>query len=140
MSSNVQLCHFVQHHCIEKVMSETKHGKYKNRVSKDINCVCIYQFFINLFVNYYATVNVASITLVHVLLSFTNLSLSLLLCFIIAECNQSTFGAEYKNRCHCLNKARCNKVNGHCPRGDCDSGWKPGTCSESKIKVFLVLY
>jgi hypothetical protein len=76
----------------------------------------------------------------NLLLSFTNLSLSLLICFIIAECNQGTFGAECKNRCHCLNKARCNKVNGHCPRRDCDSGWKPGTCSESKIKVVLVLY
>jgi hypothetical protein len=60
MSSNVQLCHFGQHHCIEKVMSETKHGKCKSSVSKDINCVCLYQFFINLFVNNYTNVAICT--------------------------------------------------------------------------------
>jgi hypothetical protein len=74
----------------------------------------------------------------HLLLSFTNLSVSLLLCFIIADCNQGTFGAECKSSCHCLNKARCDNVKGQCPHGDCDSGWKPGTCSQSIFKLFLL--
>ena len=29
-------------------------------------------------------------------------------------------------------------MNEQCPRGDCDSGWKPGACSESIFKLFLL--
>ena len=28
-------------------------------------------------------------------------------------------------------------MNGECPNGDCDSGWKPNTCSQSIFKLFL---
>ena len=40
--------------------------------------------------------------------------------------------------CHCLNGASCNNVNEQCPRGDCDAGWKPDTCSERIFKLFLL--
>jgi hypothetical protein len=65
---------------------------------------------------------------------------SLLLYFLITVCDKGSFGEGCRSICHCLNKARCNNVNGQCPHGDCDSGWKPRTCSESIIKVFLLLY
>ena len=57
---------------------------------------------------------------------------------MIAKCNQGTFGAECKSRCHCVNGIGCNNVNGHCPNGDCDSGWKLRTCSQSIFKLFLL--
>ena len=64
--------------------------------------------------------------------------LSLLLCLLITECDKGTFGEGCRSRCHCLNGDRCHNMNGQCPRGNCDAGWKPNTCSEDK--VFLLLY
>jgi hypothetical protein len=60
------------------------------------------------------------------------------ICFLITECDQGTFGKECKSRCHCLNGVGCNNVNGQCPRGHCDAGWKTNTCSEGK--EFLLSY
>ena len=57
---------------------------------------------------------------------------SLLLCFLITACDKGTFGEGCRSTCHCLSGAICHNVNGQCPRGDCDAGWKPGTCSEGK--------
>jgi hypothetical protein len=37
-----------------------------------------------------------------------------------------------------LKRVGCNNENGECPNGDCDAGWKPGTCSESIFKLFLL--
>ena len=53
-------------------------------------------------------------------------------------CDHGTFGKYCNSRCHCLKRVGCNNVNGECPNGDCDSGWKPGTCSESIFKLFLL--
>ena len=60
------------------------------------------------------------------------------ICFLITECDQGTFGKMCKSRCHCLNGVGCNNVNGQCPRGYCDAGWKTNTCSEGK--EFLLSY
>ena len=56
----------------------------------------------------------------------------------MAECEKGTFGEDCKSRCHCLNGVGCNNVNGQCPSGHCDAGWKPGTCSQGK--EFLLSY
>jgi hypothetical protein len=58
--------------------------------------------------------------------------------FLITEYDQGTFGKECKSRCHCLNGVGCNNVNGQCPSGHCDAGWKTNTCSEGK--EFLLSY
>ena len=50
----------------------------------------------------------------------------------MTECDKGNFGKECKSRCHCLNGVGCNNVNGQCPRGHCDAGWKANTCSEGK--------
>ena len=63
---------------------------------------------------------------------------SSLLCFLITACDKGTFGEGCRSRCHCLNGVGCNNVNGQCPHGDCDTGWKTRTCSEGK--VFLLSY
>ena len=72
------------------------------------------------------------------LFTFTNKLFLLLLCFLITECDQGTFGEECKSRCYCLNGEGCNNVNGECPSGHCDAGWKTNTCSEGK--EFLLSY
>jgi hypothetical protein len=61
-----------------------------------------------------------------------------LLCSLITACDKGTFGEGCRSSCHCLNGVRCHNMNGQCPHGDCDAGWKPSTCSEGK--VFLLLY
>jgi hypothetical protein len=58
----------------------------------------------------------------------------LLLCFLITECDQGTFGQECKSRCHCLNGVGCNNVNGQCPRGHCDAGWKTTIFGDVNVK------
>ncbi|CAG2211544.1 PTPRT [Mytilus edulis] len=46
-------------------------------------------------------------------------------------CSASTYGKNCQFECHCLNGITCNNVNGQCPRGLCDPGWKSNTCSQS---------
>ena len=56
----------------------------------------------------------------------------LLLWFLMTECDKGNFGEDCKSGCHCFNGVGCNNVNGQCPNGHCDAGWKPGTCSQGK--------
>ena len=53
-----------------------------------------------------------------------------MLCFLMTECDKANFGEDCNSRCHCLDSVGCNNVNGQCPRGHCDAGWKTNTCSE----------
>ena len=46
-------------------------------------------------------------------------------------CDKGFFGEGCRSRCHCVNGVGCNHVSGQCPNGDCDSGWKSPTCSET---------
>ena len=62
-----------------------------------------------------------------------------MLFFLITACDKGTFGEGCRSRCHCLNGVKCKTVNGQCPNGHCDAGWKTHTCSESKVKVLLIL-
>jgi hypothetical protein len=72
------------------------------------------------------------------LFSFTNISFSFFICFLITACDKGNFGKGCRNTCHCLNGVGCNNVNGECPCGNCDAGWKPNTCYEGKL--FLLSY
>ena len=62
---------------------------------------------------------------------------SLFLCFLITACDKGTFGEGCRSSCHCLNGVGCNNVDGQCPRGGCDAGWKKNTCSEGKVVLLL---
>jgi hypothetical protein len=66
------------------------------------------------------------------LFSSTNISFSLLLWFLITECDKGNFGEGCRSSCHCLNGVRCHNVNGRCPGAGCGAGWKLSTCSEGK--------
>ena len=45
-----------------------------------------------------------------------------------AACESGTFGNTCSRNCHCVNQA-CDPINGTCPDGGCQRGYKGTTCS-----------
>jgi hypothetical protein len=44
------------------------------------------------------------------------------------ECDLGTFGNNCSSNCHCINET-CNPMNGTCPDGGCQPGYKDDNCS-----------
>jgi hypothetical protein len=44
------------------------------------------------------------------------------------ECESGTFGNNCDSNCYCINET-CNPMNGTCPDGECQPGYKDDNCS-----------
>ena len=49
---------------------------------------------------------------------------------IFAACESGTFGNACSMNCHCVNQT-CDPINGTCPDGGCQRGYKGTACSTS---------
>ena len=55
-----------------------------------------------------------------------------------AACASRTFGNQCSSICHCINQL-CNLINGTCPAGGCQLGYKGNSCSTGTNLLFAVL-
>lgn len=55
-----------------------------------------------------------------------------------AACAPGTYGNQCSSMCHCVNQP-CDPINGTCPDGGCQRGYKGNTCSTGTNVLFLLV-
>jgi hypothetical protein len=54
------------------------------------------------------------------------------LCVYLSACNPGSFGTGCAETCRCKSNVSCDHINGACPDGMCEIGYKGTNCSQGK--------